>query len=117
MQKVNDVNIDIIYDETHALESYLIAITLKSALSTLGQSENVYQETRNMLIEQGLTENQANDFLKDSIEFAIMKYMSRRAVLGEIGVSSPWGEYLPLDFYLGAYFRFLQLFPVTINSF
>lgn len=104
MQKGNDVNIDVIYNETHALESYLIAITLKSALSTLGQSENVYQETRNMLLEQGLTENQADDFLKDSIEFAIMKYMSRRAVLGEIGVSSPWGEYLPLEFYLGALF-------------
>lgn len=98
------VNVDIISTRAHALEANLTSMTLKSSLEIVGKSQNVMEAARLILIDKGVAETDAEQYLSDSTNDAINKYMNRRQTLGDGGPISPIGEYLPVEYYISAIF-------------
>lgn len=104
MRTGNPVQVSIISTSTHALEAELITMTLESSLFTVGKSQNLLEMAKSLLVQKGVSQSSAQDFLDDSIGEAITEYMSRREVLGKSGTISPMGEYMPVEYYLSAVF-------------
>ncbi|NCB50663.1 MAG: ABC transporter permease [Clostridia bacterium] len=88
----------------HALEVNIIDMTLSSSLSVVSQSQNVLSEAADALKNHGVSAGDTETFLSDSLSEAIDRFMSRRTILGETGVSTTLDNYLPIEYYTGAIF-------------
>ena len=88
----------------HALEQSLIVMTLGESLVTVGQSKNQLDSVRHFLLEQGADPAAADEFTRALTIAAIQDFMSRRQVLGKVGVVSPLGDFMPVEYYLAAVF-------------
>ena len=104
MRAGEEVKVNIISTKAHALEANLTSMTLKSSLEIVGKSQNVMEAARLLLIDKGVDEVQADEYLTEATNDAITRYMSRRETLGDGGPISPVGEYLPVEYYISAIF-------------
>lgn len=115
MRNGDEVKVDIISTKAHALEANLTSMTLKSSLEVVGKSQNVIEQSRLVLIDKGISEADADEYLTESTNDAIKKYMNRREALGDGGPISPVGEFLPVEYYVSAIFALfaaLAMLPV-----
>jgi len=104
MRSEQAVQVEIISTKAHALEANLTSMALTSALEIVGKSQNVMEAARQMLLEKGVSETDADRYLSDATNTAIKRYMTRREALGDGGPVSPVGEFLPVEYYISAIF-------------
>ncbi len=109
------VTIDLISQEQHAFEAALIQLTLSHSLRSVGSTQNQIELARQLLLDQALSEPAADRFHDRLTAFLLMRFVGRQGVIGEKGVVSALGDFLPADVYLVAlyvFFASLTLLPL-----
>ncbi len=96
--------IDIYSLPGHQLETTLIQMTLNSSLSSVGKSQNLIESSQKMLLDKGVSQASSDQFVQSTTNYLIREFMDRREVLGQKGLISPIGGYLPTEYYMGAIF-------------
>lgn len=115
MRDGEQVTVELISTKAHALETNITSMALKSSLEIVGKSQNVMEAARTVLLDKGVPEKDADDYLSKSTDDAIKKYMSRREALGKNSPVSLAGEFLPVEYYISAIFAIfaaLSMLPV-----
>ncbi|MFB0920397.1 MAG: ABC transporter permease [Oscillospiraceae bacterium] len=109
------MKVELISTKAHALETNITSMALKSSLEIVGKSQNVMEAARTVLLDKGVSEKDADDYLSESTNDAITRYMSRREALGKNSPVSLAGEFLPVEYYISAIFAIfaaLSMLPV-----
>ena len=104
MRTGSPVKVQILATDAHAFEANLVTMALESALEIDGKSQNVMEAASLILIDKGVSESDAESYLSTATDDAITRYMNRRQVFGNASPVSPVGEYLPVEYYIGAIF-------------
>lgn len=108
--------IDLYSQKGHDLEIALIKMTLNSSLSTVEKGQNLIEYSTQFLLQKNISQGKLETFISDITTLAINEFMSRRAILSQEGMISPIGEYLPIEYYIGAIFTFfaaLAMIPIA----
>jgi len=104
MAEGQPVSIDIISTSPHALDAEIITMTLGSALSIVGQAQNILESASETLMGKGVAKDESEAFRDRATNSAIEEYINRRSAIGKTGTVSLLGDFLPVEYYLSAIF-------------
>ena len=102
MSQKRHVQLDIYAAPGHELEVAVVRSALSDSLAAVGKSENILELAYWSVRGAGVPQKQSDDFFSKTMDYAINQYMSRREVFGDMGVITPLGDLVPVQYYLAA---------------
>ena len=102
MQAKRPVQIDIYGGQGHALEVSVVRNALCDSLAAVGKSENILELAYWSVRDAGVPQKEGEQFFSNTLDYAIEQYMSRREVYGDMGMVTPLGDLVPVQYYMAA---------------
>ena len=102
MQNKRPVQLDIYGGPGHELEVSVVRNALSDSLAAVGKSENILELAYWSVRDAGVSEKEGERFFSDTLDYAIEQYMSRREVYGDMGMVTPVGDLVPVQYYMAA---------------
>lgn len=102
MQAKRPVQLDIYGGPGHELEVSVVRNALSDSLAAVGKSENILELAYWSVRDAGVSPKEGGRFFSDTLDYAIEQYMSRREVYGDMGMVTPVGDLVPVQYYMAA---------------
>ncbi len=104
LDEAGEISVTVVATRAHALEAQVLSMVADSALGVVGKTRNIFTEAGALLTEKGVGTQPSARFIDGMTDHLVDNFMVRREIIGDTGVVSLMGEYVPIEYYFSAVF-------------